>query len=157
MFYYSKCCVNVSLRRTRCEFGIAIMFRSGQSQCVTVSSLTVGWADSLDTVRLIGGGVALGVNICQGVDYVAGAALFVNPERRCPPVVLRGCRGSWICSVELLLSFFYQRSTFTVAFFSHISWLQAFSIVDCQHYGRTLRHCTSLGMHSASLCGDHLI
>ena len=28
MFYFSKCCFNVSLCRTRCEFGIAIMFKS---------------------------------------------------------------------------------------------------------------------------------
>ena len=27
-FYFSKCCFNVSLCRTRCEFGIAIMFRA---------------------------------------------------------------------------------------------------------------------------------
>ena len=26
--YFSMCCFNVSLCRTRCEFGIAIMFRS---------------------------------------------------------------------------------------------------------------------------------
>ena len=30
MFYFSKCCFNVSLCRTRCEFGIAIMFRSSK-------------------------------------------------------------------------------------------------------------------------------
>ena len=28
MFYFSNCCFNVSLCSIRCEFGIAIMFRS---------------------------------------------------------------------------------------------------------------------------------